>query len=107
MNSREKGKRGELEAAKVLREYGFDCRRGVQYNGGDGSADVVGLDGIRLEIKRVEKLNIDAAMSQAIRDAEAGGKGDTPVVMHRKNNTPWKVTMLLGDFIELYKRANK
>ena len=28
--------------------------------------------------------------------------GTCPVVMHRKNNAPWKVTMLLEDWIRLY-----
>ena len=33
MNSRQKGKRGELELAKVLREHGYETRRGQQYSG--------------------------------------------------------------------------
>ena len=34
-NSRQKGKRGELEIARILRDYGYrDCRRGQQYSGG-------------------------------------------------------------------------
>lgn len=100
INSRSKGKRGELEASKILREYGFDTRRGVQYNGADGSADVVGIDGIHLEIKRVQHLNIDTAMEQSISDAR---EGETPVVMHRKDRRPWLVTMRLEEWIKLYK----
>lgn len=49
MNSREKGKRGELELAKLLRDCGFDTRRGQQYSGANGDADVVGLPGIHIE----------------------------------------------------------
>jgi Holliday junction resolvase len=37
MNSRAKGKRGELEIAKVLRENGYDAHRGQQYKGGADS----------------------------------------------------------------------
>ena len=59
MNSRDKGARGEREAASLLREYGYDARRGQQFSGANGDADVVGLPDIHLEIKRVEKLNID------------------------------------------------
>ena len=33
--NREKGKRGKTLANK-LKEYGYDCRRGCQYNGADG-----------------------------------------------------------------------
>lgn len=66
MNSRDKGKRGELELAKVLRGYGYDTRRGQQYCGANGDADVVGLPGIHIECKRVERLNLDDAMAQAV-----------------------------------------
>ena len=100
MNSREKGKRGELEAAKILRQYGFACRRGQQYNGADGSADVVGLPGMHLEIKRVERLDLYGAMAQAIGDARAG---ELPAVFHRKNYCDWLVTMRLEDWIRLYR----
>lgn len=100
MNSREKGKRGELEVAKVLREYGYNTRRGVQYCGANGDADVVGLPGVHLEIKRTERLNLDKAMEQSVRDAK---EGEIPVVFHRKNRQPWKVTMNVMDFMKLYK----
>lgn len=62
---REKGKRGERELAGILRDYGYDTRRGQQFCGSDGSADVVGLPGIHIECKRVEKLNLLEAMEQA------------------------------------------
>lgn len=104
MNSREKGKRGELEAARVLKEYGYETRRGQQYSGATGDADVVGLPGIHLEIKRVEKLNISEAMKQSIRDAR---DGELPVVMHRKNRETWLVTMPLRIFMVLYKAWEK
>ena len=104
MNSREKGKRGELEAARVLKEYGYETRRGQQYSGATGDADVVGLPGIHLEIKRVEKLNISKAMKQSIRDAR---DGELPVVMHRKNRETWLVTMPLRIFMVLYKAWEK
>lgn len=100
MNSRDKGKRGERELAKVLTEYGFSCRRGQQYNGADGSADVIGLSGVHIECKRVERLNIHEAMKQASEDARAR---EMPVVMHRKNGEKWLATMKLEDWIQLYK----
>lgn len=100
MNSRTKGKRGELEVAHLLQKYGYDARRGQQFSGANGDADVVGLPGIHLEVKRVEKLNIDEALEQAIRDKR---ENEIPVVMHRKNRTPWKITMLFDDWMTLYK----
>lgn len=103
MNSRVKGAAGERELSAKLREYGFDCRRGQQYHGGEDSPDVVGLPGIHIECKRVERLNIEAAMAQSRRDAE--GTSDVPVVMHRRNREGWKVTMDLDDFMNLYVAA--
>ena len=99
-NSRAKGARGERELAKRLREYGYESRRGQQYSGKNGDADVVGLPGIHIECKRVERLNLDMAMSQAIGDAK---EGKFPAVFHRKNNEPWLVTMRFEDWIEIYR----
>lgn len=100
VNSREKGKRGELELARALRALGYDCRRGQQFSGKNGDADVVGLPGIHIECKRVERLNLEDAMAQAGHDAREGEK---PAVFHRKNRSRWLVTMELQDFIELYR----
>ena len=99
MNSRQKGKRGELEAAHLLREYGFEARRGQQFSGANGDPDVVGLPGIHLEVKRVEKLNLEAAMQQSITDARIN---EIPIVMHRKNRGQWLVTMTFEDWMKLY-----
>lgn len=100
MNSRIKGKAGELELSKKLRDYGYDARRGQQYCGANGDADVVGIPGLHIECKRVEKLNLDAAMEQSITDSR---DGEIPVVIHRKNRKEWKVTLLLDDFIRIYR----
>lgn len=100
INGKQKGKRGELELAKKLREYGYDARRSVQYSGANGDADVVGLAGVHIEVKRRERLNIEDAMAQSKHDAR---EGEIPVVMHRKNNCEWLVTLQLDKFIELYR----
>lgn len=104
MNSREKGAAGERELAGILKKYGYDCRRGQQYCGINGDADVLGIPGLHIECKRVEKLNIDDALEQSIRDAK---DGELPVVMHRKNRKPWKVTLELDEFMKLLKAARK
>ena len=103
-NSRAKGAKGERELARKLREYGYDCRRGQQYSGANGDADVVGLDGIHIECKRVERLNIEDAVAQAKRDAR---EGELPVVFHRKNNHEWLVTMPLPDWMRMYRDYEK
>ena len=104
MNSRNKGKRGELELANLLKSYGYETRRGVQYSGINGDADVVGLPGIHIECKRVEKLNIETAMEQSNRDARYG---EIPTVMHRSDRKQWLVTMPLVDWMELFQAWEK
>ena len=98
MNSRQKGKRGELELVHILREYGFDVRRGQQYCGANGDADIVGIDGLHIECKRVEKLNINEALMQSTQDAK---ENEIPCVMHRRNGEPWKVTLWLDHFVNV------
>lgn len=99
MNSRNKGAAGERELAARLREYGYDCRRGQQYSGANGDADVVGLPGIHIECKRVEKLDLYGAMAQSERDAK---KDEIPAVFHRKNHQEWLVTLRIDGFMDLY-----
>ena len=83
-SQRDKGKRGEREAAAELGQLlGVDARRGVQYQGGPDSPDVV-LDGvaIHVEAKRTERLTLWPAIDQAVADAPAGS---VPIVWHRPN----------------------
>lgn len=100
MNSRNKGAAGERELSKKLKEYGYNTRRGQQFCGANGDADVVGLPEIHIECKRVEKLNIYDAISQAKRDSKSN---ELPTVFHRKNNCNWLVTMEFDDWMKLYK----
>ena len=102
INSKQKGARGERELSKKLQEFGYITRRSVQYNGKaeEGQADLIGLDGIHVEVKRVERLNIYNAIEQAKRDSK--NSDNLPAVFHRKNDCEWLVTMRLEDWIELY-----
>ena len=94
-NSRSKGARGERELSNKLKEFGFNTRRGQQYCGANGDADVVGIDGIHIECKRVQSLNLSKAMKQAESDAR---DGEAPMVFHRKDREPWYVTMRIDDW---------
>lgn len=100
MNSRAKGARSERILSHKLNELGYTTRRGQQYSGANGDADVVGIDGIHIECKAVERLNVWDAMAQSERDAR---EGEIPVVMHTKNRKPWLVTMRLEDWAKLHK----
>lgn len=97
--SRQKGKRGELEAAAELAVvFACDARRGVQYQGGPDSPDVV-LEGVNVhvEAKRVEALNLYAAIEQARDDAS----GKIPLVWHRRNGKPSVVIIETQNLLRL------
>ena len=100
INSNKKGKQGELEFANLLKEHGFKARRSQQYAGINNDADVVGLPDMHIEVKRVERLNIDNAIDQCLEDKHEDELG---MVAHRKNRRPWLVTMTFEEWIEIYK----
>ena len=99
INSKRKGNQGENELKNILIDKGFEAKRMQQYCGYGGVPDVEGLEGIHIEVKRVEKLNIDDALDQATRDCK---EGRIPVVFHRKNKKKWKATLDLDMFMMLY-----
>ena len=98
-SQRDKGVRGEIEVAKILREHGYgSARRGVQHSGGPDSPDVVGISGVHIEVKRVEKLYLYQSLKQAKEDA---GENEIPVVVHRPNRKEWVAILPFEDFITL------
>ena len=99
MNSRTKGKRGELEFAHLLQDAGFPARRGQQFSGGEESPDVVcpSLPDIHWEVKRTQAGNPYNWLAQAKRDA---GK-KSPVVAHRRNGQEWIVILPAKDFFNI------
>lgn len=103
INSKQKGARFERQLAGIFRDHGFDdARRTAQYCGNTGDAsDVIGLPGIHIEAKHVEKLNIYDAVNQAKRDS--ANSDDMPIVFHKKNNHEILVTMQFESFMKLYK----
>ena len=100
--SREKGKRGEREFAAYLREHGYAAKRGVQYQGGQDSPDVVGLPGVHIEVKRTEQLRLYDWLDQARDDAGP----QIPLIAHRKNGKGWVAIMPMDDFMRLYELAH-
>lgn len=107
MNSRNKGKVGEREFAALLREHGFDARRGQQFAGGAESPDVVceALAWLHIEVKRVQNLNLTDACVQAEGDQTRSGLTGTKklawIVAHRRNHAPWLITMRAETFFRL------
>lgn len=99
-NSREKGKRYERHVAGLFLSEGYHARRGQQYSGANGDADVVGVKGLHIECKHQERMSLYDWMSQAKADAR---EGELPCVIHKKNNCADLVTMEFSDWIRLYR----
>ena len=55
--SQRKGADGERELAAVLREYGYEIKRGGSMSFGE-LPDLVGLPGIHIEVKRCEQVRL-------------------------------------------------
>lgn len=101
MNSRSKGKRGELELAQLLRNKGhINARRSAQYCGNTGDApDIVGVKGLHIECKRQEQVRDEVFLQQAEHDRRAG---DVPIVMYRRNGEEWKALTRLDVFLIIW-----
>lgn len=97
--SRDKGARGEREAAAEIRRlFGVEACRGAQHRGGPDAPDVrAAIDGVHFEVKRRETFRLWEAVIQAVEDA-----GDNvPVVLHRSNGRPWIAVVRLDDLPRL------
>lgn len=99
INSKRKGAVGEREVAHILQEHGYDARRTAQYCGNTGdAADVTGLDGFHIEVKRCETTKIWDWIHQAEHDHKAE---EIPLVVFRKSREDWQVCISFNSFLEL------
>ena len=99
LNSRAKGKRGELEIVHRLRDHGYDVRRGDSFR---GEPDIVGMPLVHLEVKFRERIELGKFMDQAIRDAKSKyNVSMMPLLISKQNRKPTFGTMLLDDLLIL------
>ena len=93
MNSKAKGKRGELEARDYVRQHWFapQCIRSAQA-GGAFAADLLHAgENLHVEVKRRQRIAATHFMRQAEQDC---GDMDVPVVLMREDKYPsWLVVM--------------
>jgi Holliday junction resolvase len=97
INSRAKGAAGERELAEVFRSMGYQARRSQQFCGSNSDSDltVEEMAAFLVECKRVQRLDLHAAVEKAASDAKPHGK--LPMVCHRKNGADWLLTIRLSD----------
>ena len=104
MNSRQKGKRGELDAVHSIRQHlslGEEVIRSAQANG-KYSADILGIEGLHIEVKRKAYIASEKALKQAERDCGE----DIPMALMRQDRGEWFVQVRLADVVEFAKRVN-
>lgn len=103
---RRKGAVAEREIAGILRSRGHDARRTGQAQSQNEAPDAdvtCSLEGHHIESKRQERIEIEKWCKQAEDDA---ADGDVPVVVWRRSRQPWRVTLALDAYLDLYEKAN-
>lgn len=94
---RNKGAAGEREVAGILTDHlGVAVKRNLG-QARDGADDLT-VEHFRLEVKRQERLQIDAWSQQV---EACANPSEVPVVVYRRNGQPWRVCLLLDDFIPM------
>ena len=104
--SRDKGKRGEREAADELNKlFSCEAHRSQQYSGADHDADIsCNIEGLHFEVKRQERMQLYKWMDQAESDKRYS---EIPVVLTRQNNKPWLLAIPLDDLPALVNAINE
>jgi hypothetical protein len=106
INSRAKGKRGELEIVHILKAAGWpNAHRTSDGRNQATRGDIAGgPEGVHVECKLVKALNISNALDQAISDANPL---DIPVVVHRPARHEWIASLPLDDLLVLLAAREK
>lgn len=100
---RERGARYERHIAQVLRDHGYEAERGCQHAGGKDSPDVKhNMQGIHIEAKKTEHLQIWQALAQSERDA---GDDEIPIVVFSRNRSKDYVALSFEDFLKLFEKG--
>ena len=102
---RNKGKRGEREAAAFLNEhFGIAAKRTAQCRG-DQTADIECGDGLHCEVKRRAKIGAIRFLEQAERDKKPDA---VPFVMLREDgDTEWSILVRAKHIKELAVELNR
>lgn len=104
VDSRNKGKRLELDAAALLRGIGFQgAERCQQFQGlgSDGDIRVPGVP-IHWEVKGRQAIRVYTWMDQALADCR---RGRVPTVMMKGDRRPWLLMLRAGDLPMLVKAS--
>ena len=103
INSRTKGRAGEQDVAKILREeLGIEVKRNWAEQAHHGGADLVGVDGWSIEVKRSKKYSKKwwgQSLNQSLTASEHNDEYIAPVLIYRLDRQEWKVEILASEVI--------
>jgi plasmid stability protein len=95
-NSRTKGRSGEQEVARILRdELGLEIHRNWQQQAAQGGCDLVGVPGWAIEIKRAKEARLNEWWDQTAQQAQVSKL--RPILVYRLDRQPWMAMMSLYD----------
>ncbi len=96
--AKQKGSAGEYEVISLL--TGWAASIGIRLvlernleQVRHGGADINGVPGLEIEVKRVEATGINSWWKQVLKAADKSGK--RPFLIHRRNRQPWRVRVHL------------
>ena len=97
--SKRKGENGEREVQAILREHGYATAHRNLGSGSAGGGDLAdAIPDVHIEAKRHERVALPQWWRQACADARPT---DSVWVVHRGNQQPLMVTLLLTDLVPL------
>lgn len=95
MNIKNKGKRGEKEFTELLAHHLGRIKGksdiSLVHSAHDQGADIYAIDGLAIEVKRHETLNLNSWWRQA--EIQADNLGAIPIVVYRQNRKAWQVLL--------------
>tara|TARA_R110002020_G_scaffold32706_3_gene100287 strand:- start:1653 stop:2045 length:393 start_codon:yes stop_codon:yes gene_type:complete len=96
-NSRTKGRAGEQEVARILRdELRLEVRRNWEAQAAVANqCDLIGVPGWAVEVKRAKVLRIKEWWQQTVQQALAAKA--RPVLVYRQDRAPWSAMLSMMD----------
>lgn len=102
IDSRRKGKDAEAELQRIIEARGIEVDR--YQDGREQPRGDIGIPGVRIDGKRRERIEI---VKWSKEQEEKVPDHLTPAVAYRVNREPWRISLTLNDFLDLYLQATR
>jgi hypothetical protein len=101
MRAKVKGDNFERQVAGLLADHLGPSVQRVLLSGQRGEGDIQGVPAIHIECKRQEQTRL----SEWFEHEQHKANGKPLAIIHKKSRAPIMVTMLLNDWIELFREV--